>query len=119
MDKSTAMNLLKNTFVEYELINGAKIQLTLAFYLLKQLEGKNPSIVDRYYKSMSKKQSEVNDFDAITIIYTAYCCANIDDPEMMDEETFMIMLGSDRMSMGGLMNKLVGAKKKPGSVNRS
>lgn len=119
MDKSTAMNLLKNTFYSYELIDGNEVQLTLAFYLLKQLEGKNPTLTDRYYKATAKKQHEMKDLDAVTIIYTAYCCANLGNPDLMDEDTFMIMMGSDRVSLGGLMNKLVGAKKKPGSVSRS
>lgn len=119
MDKSTAMNLLKNTFIDYELIDGNTVKLTLAFYLLKQLEGKNPKIVERYYKAIQKKQSEATDFDAVSVIYTAYCCANIDDPEMMDEETFTIMMGADRVSLGGLMNDLVGAKKKQVFAARS
>lgn len=109
MDKSIAMNLLKNTYVEYELIDGNKVNLTLAFYLLKLLEGKKPDLTARYYKMQSKK--EMNDLDMVTILYTAYCCANMDDPEMMDEETFMILMGSDRLTMRGLMNRLLGAKK--------
>lgn len=117
MDKSTAMNLLKNTYVSYDLIDGSKVELTLAFYLLKVLEGKNPNLTARYYKLQTKK--EMNDLDMVTIIYTAYCCANLDNPEMMDEETFMIMMGCDRLSMRSLMNRLMGAKKKPDSVTHS
>lgn len=117
MDKSVAMSLLKNTFVEYELIDGSKVNLTLAFYLLKLLEGKKPDLTARYYKMQSKK--EMNDLDMVTILYTAYCCANMDDPDMLDEETFMIMMGSDRLTMRGLMNRLLGAKKKPDSVTHS
>lgn len=117
MDKSTAMNLLKNTYVPYVLIDGTEVKLTLAFYLLKLLEGKNPDLVDRYYKLSSKK--DMRDLDMITVLYTAYCCANIDNDDMMDEETFMILVGSDRLSMKGLMNQLMGAKKKPDSKTLS
>ncbi len=117
MDKSTAMNLLKNTYVPYTLIDGSEVQLTLAFYLLKLLEGKKPDLTARYYKLQSKK--EMNDIDMVTIIYTAYCCANLDNAEMMDEDTFMIMMGADRLSMRSLMNRLMGAKKKPDSVTHS
>ena len=117
MDKSTAMNLLKNTYVPYVLIDGTEVQLTLAFYLLKLLEGKKPDLADRYYKLSSKK--EMRDLDMVTILYTAYCCANLDKEEMLDEETFMILLGCDRLSMRSLMNQLMGAKKKPGSVTHS
>ena len=119
MDKSTAMNLLKNTFIDYEMLDGRTVKLTLAFYLLKQLEGKNAILAERYYKTTQKKQNEMRDTDMVTILYTAYCCANMDDPEMIDEETFTILMGADRMSLNGLMNRLIGAKKKPASAARS
>ena len=119
MDKSTAMNLLKNTFVKLEMLGGIEVNLTLAFYLLKQLESKNALLAERYYKTTQKKQTELRDTDIITILYTAYSCANMDDPNMMDEDTFTIMLGSDRETLGGLMNQLIGAKKKPASAARS
>lgn len=117
MDKSSAMQLLKNTYVPYTLINGETVQLTLAFYLLKQLEGKNSALVERYYKLQSKK--EMRDTDIVTILYTAYCCANLDSEDLHDEEAFMILLGSDRLSMRGIMNRLMGAKKKPGFDSHS
>lgn len=119
MDKSSAINLLKNTFIDYTLIDGTTVKLTLAFYLLKQLESKNPSLSDRYYKTTSKKQSELRDIDTVTIIYTAYCCANLDNEELMDEDVFMILMGGDRLSMNGIVQRLVGAKKNPSSVTRS
>ena len=119
MDKSTAMNLLKNTFVDYTLIDGTTVKLTLAFALLKALENKNPDLANRYYKLTAKKPHEVNEFDTVTMLYTAYACANMDDPEMMDEETFMILLGSDRFSLRRVFNQLMGAKKNPASVNHS
>lgn len=119
MDKSTAMNLLKNTFVKYTLIDGSTVQLTLAFALLKALEGKNPDLANRYYKITQKKETEMHELDMVTMLYTAYACANLDNPEMMDEETFMILLGSDRLSLRHVFNRLVGAKKNPVSANRS
>lgn len=114
MDKSTAMNLLKNTYVKYTLIDGTTVELTLAFFLLKVLESKKPEIVDRYYKIMSKQQKDMRESDIITVIYTAYCCANVfSDEELFDEDTFTILMGSDRVSLRGITNRLVGAKKKP------
>lgn len=119
MDRSTAMNLLKNTFVKYTLIDGTTVDLTLAFALLKALEGQNPELTERYYKITSKSQKEMREQDVVTILYTAYACANFDDPCMHDEEVFTILLGSDRISLGGVFEQLMGSKKKPASVNRS
>ena len=117
MDKSTAMNLLKNTYVPYTMIDGTTVQLTLAFYLLKLLETKNAALVERYYKTTNKR--EMRDLDIVTVLYTAYMCANLDNEDAMDEETFTILLGSDRLSMNGIMNHLMGAKKKQASEIRS
>lgn len=119
MDKSTAMNLLKNTFVKYTLIDGSTVDLTLAFALLKALEGAKPDLAERYYKITSKSEKEWKEHDIVTILYTAYSCANLDNPEALDEEVFEILMGSDRFSLRGLFNRLMGAKKKPGSAPHS
>ena len=120
MDKSTAMNLLKNTFVDYELLDGSTVKLTLAFALLKMLEDKNASLANRYYKITAKKEHEMRELDIVTLLYTAYACAcMVDGKDPMDEEMFMILLGSDRMSLKRVFNQLMGAKKNPASVNRS
>lgn len=118
MNKDAALALLKkNTYVKYTLIDDTEVDMTLAFYLLKRLEGINPSVTERYYKLTNSKA--MKDTDVVTILYTAYCCANMDDPEMMDEETFAIMMGSDRMQMQGIMQKLLGSKKKAASATHS
>jgi len=119
MDKATAMNFLKNTFIDYTLINGETVKLTMAFALLKELENRKPELVSKYYKLSAKKDSEFRDLDMVTILYTAYMCANLDNPEAYDEEVFTILLGSDRMSMRYLANQLMGAKKKPDFGKRS
>lgn len=119
MDKATAMNFLKNTFVDYTLINGETIKLTMAFALLKELENRNPELVNKYYKLSAKRENEFRDLDMVTILYTAYMCANLDNPEVYDEEIFTILLGSDRLSMRYLSNQLMGAKKKQDFVKRS
>lgn len=120
MDKSTAMNLLKNTFVDYELLDGSTVKLTLAFALLKMLEDKNAVLANRYYKVTTKKESEMRELDIVTMLYTAYTCACIaDNAEVMDEDTFMILLGSDRLSLKRVFNQLMGAKKNPASVSHS
>lgn len=120
MDKSTAMNLLKNTFVDYTLIDGTTVKLTLAFAILKMLEDKDASLANRYYKVTAKKEHEMRELDIVTMLYTAYACACIvDNADAMDEETFTILLGSDRLSLRRVFNQLMGAKKNPASANRS
>lgn len=119
MDKITAMNLLKNTFVDYTLIDGTTVKMTLAFALLKAIEGKKPELADRYYRVTSKKQSEVRETDMLTIMYTAYMCANIDDPDLMDEDVFEILVGYDRTSMSAVVEQLMGVKKKQAFPPRS
>ena len=119
IDRQAAIHMLKNTFVEYVLIDGTAVKLTLAFYLLKQLEAKNPALAERYYKTVAKQQRDVRDTDIITVLYAAYCCANMGEEEMLDEELFTILLGSDRLSMRGVFNQLMGAKKKPDFGKRS
>ena len=120
MDKSTAMNLLKNTFVDYPLIDGSEVKLTLAFALLKMLEDKDSSLANRYYKVTSKKEHEMRELDIVTMLYTAYSCACIaDNSEPMDEDTFTILLGSDRLPLKRVFNQLMGAKKNPASASHS
>ena len=120
MDKSTAMNLLKNTFVDYELIDGSTVKLTLAFALLKMLEDKDSALANRYYKVTAKKESEMRELDIVTMLYTAYSCACIaDGAESMDEDMFMILIGSDRQSLRRIFNQLMGAKKNLASAAHS
>ena len=111
MDKATAMNLLKNTFVEHTLLDGTTVKMTLAFAVLKMLESKNPELADRYYKVTMKNERDMREMDMITIVYTAYVCANIDNPDVLDEETFMILLGSDRFALRDTVQRMLGAKK--------
>lgn len=92
MNKEQALNVLRNTFIDLELVGGIKVKLTLSFYLLKKLEEKKPELTEAYYALQRKKQSEMRDHHFITLLYVAYACANMDDPEMMDEDTFAILL---------------------------
>lgn len=118
MNKDAALALLKkNTYYKYPLIDDSEVEMTLAFYLLKKLEGTNPGLAERYYKLTSNKLNK--ELEIVTILYTAYCCANMDDPDMMDEDTFCIMIGDDRMAMQEAVQKLIGSKKKAASGTHS
>ena len=89
-------NRLNNTFVEFEFEDGEKTKLTLAFYLVYKLKAKNPKVYERYSRIMSKKQTD--DLETITVLYTGYLCAHIDDENVISEEEFMIRCGCDRFA---------------------
>jgi hypothetical protein len=117
--KEQALGFLQNTFIDFTLINGETVKLTLAFALLKELESRNPDLASRYFKVTSKDQKAMTEMDVLTIVYAAYVCANLSNPEMLDEEVFTILLGHDRFAIRGVMNRLTSGKKKPGSVTHS
>lgn len=111
MNKEQALNVLRNTFIDLEMMGGETVKLTLSFYLLKKLEEKNPDLTEAYYALQRKKQTDLRDHHLITLLYTAYACANLNDPEMMDEETFAILLPNDREMIGDVARRLMGGKK--------
>ena len=99
-----------NTFVEYELENGEKVKMTLAYYRLYQLKTKNKDIYDRYNRIVPKGFTE--ELDGVTVAYTAYLCANLDNPEPYSEIDFMILLGGDRIKLGETVKQLMGKNEK-------
>lgn len=111
MNKEQAMNVLRNTFIDLELLDGTKVKLTLSFYLLKKLEEKHPELAEAYYALQRKKQSEMRDHHLIIMLYTAYVCANLNAPERLDEDAFAMLLPSDREAIGAITKKLMGGKK--------
>ena len=104
------MDKAKNTFYEYEFEDGDKCQMTLAFYILYQFKTKNKALYERYNKVIANGVKD--EFDMLTVAYTAYCCANIDDLDnCMSETDFMIKCGSDRISLREAVEALVKPKK--------
>lgn len=103
-------NRLNNTYVEFEFADGEKTKLTLAFYLVYKLKAKNPKIYEKYSKIMSKTKTD--DLETITVLYTAYLCAHIEDENVMSEEEFMIRCGCDRYSASEAAYKLLRKPKK-------
>lgn len=109
MDKKTL-----NTVYDFEMADGTTVKLTLAFYALYQLKGKNKSLYERYNKAMvsvSDKKSAYDELEAITILYTAYVCANLTAEEIMSEEEFMILCGADRVAVNTALEYLIAPKK--------
>ncbi len=112
------MNRQMNTVVEFNLCDGSTVKMTLAFYKLYQLRAKNESQYKKYNAAMNKGKN-IDDLDTITILYTAYVCANMEQPNLMTEEEFMIMCGSDRVETGRAVKALIQPKKQKVSDNHS
>ena len=112
------MNKQMNTVVEFNLCDGSTVKMTLAFYKLYQLRAKNESQYKKYNAAMNKRK-DIDDLDTITILYTAYICANMEQTNLMSEEEFMIACGSDRMEAGRALKALIQPKKQTASANHS
>lgn len=106
-----------NTIYEFEFADGSKTDLTLAFYKLYQLKAKNPAMYTRYNKLAQKK--DIDSLEMITILYTAYVCAHLNDEELMTEEEFMILCGSDLKAVGKAIGVLYDPKKNQASGKHS
>lgn len=103
------MDKKMNTIIDFEFCDGTTAKMTLTFYALYQLKAKNKALYERYNKIMSKNISE--ELEMITVIYTAYVCANLSEENLMTEEEFMIKCGSDRIAIRDAVQELTQPKK--------
>ena len=111
---------MKNTFVDIELETDEVVKATLTYYHLLQLKNKHKDIYDRYNKIMVKGPQD--EFDNLTIIYTAYLCAMLAEgafDDAMSEEEFISVFTPDREYMGQILSLLINPKKAKASANRS
>lgn len=100
-----------STVYDFELDDGAVVQLTLKYFALYQLRAKNKAAYDKYNKIMMKGPQE--ELENITILYTAYLCANLDKiDECMTEMEFMQRVPDDREYLGNVLTSLINSKKK-------
>lgn len=112
-----------NTVIDFEFYDGTTAKMTLTFFALYQLKAKNKSLYERYTKIMSSKTSD--ELDMIAILYTAYVCANmisketISENELMTEEDFIMMCGSDRIAVRDAVQELTQPKKRKDSDSPS
>lgn len=102
------------------LMDGREIEMTLNFGLLYRL-----GCMDRFkgvYKSYNQimakgPQSEI---DNVKILYTAYCCGNINHADdIIEFGEFASLLPEDRTVIGDLLIDLTSKKKKTDSGNHS
>lgn len=102
-----------NTTYDFVIADGTTVKLTLAFYYLYQLRSKNKSLYERYNQILtkqSKKDYVYDEIENLEILYTAYCCANMDSESLMTEEEFMMACGSDRIAIGKAIKALLTPK---------
>lgn len=113
-----------NTKYVFEFEDGTTCEMTLAFYALLMLKGKNKNLYDRYnktYNGMADKKKEYDELETLVILYTAYRCANINESEenLMTEEEFVVKCGSDRRAIGRAVQRLLNPKKPQAFGNHS
>lgn len=100
-----------NTVYNFELADGEVVQMTLRYYNLYQLKSKNKQAYTKYNKIMIKGPEE--ELENVTILYTAYLCANLADIEMcMTEMEFLQRMPEDREYISNILMNLINSKKK-------
>ena len=115
MDKPTL-----NTTYDFMLADGTTVKLTLAFYYLYQLRSNNRNLYDRYNKIMqSTNKNEFDILDMVTVCYVGYMCANQNAENVLSEDEFYMLCGSDMTEVSKAVNHLLNPKKPKASANRS
>jgi hypothetical protein len=105
------------TRYNFEFYDGSTCEMTLAFILLKRLSSKNKSLYERCQKVMAHGAKD--ELDTLTVLYTAYICANMDDESPMSEDEFIEKCGCDRQAIMRALQELTTAKKQKASAVRS
>lgn len=95
-------------------------EVTLAFYALYLLRTKDKALYERYKKALatlSNKNAEYDELDSLTILYTAYVCANISSEQpILSEEEFVFKCGEDRKAVSDMLSNLISPKKAKASA---
>ena len=101
----------------FEFYDGTTCEMTLAFILLKKLSSKNKTLYERCQKIMANGGKD--EFDTLTVLYTAYVCANMDGENLLTEDEFIEKCGFDRQALMDALQALTTAKKQKASADRS
>lgn len=109
--------LMMATTVEHELFDGSTVKCTLAMWRLKQLASKNKKLYETAMKVLGKGTDDV--FESLRVIYAAYVCANMDSEELMTEDEFVMMCGSDYAGINETVTALINPKKRKVSAEPS
>lgn len=104
----------RNTFKKLELTNGEVVNLTMTFSSLLFVKNHDEKLYDRFMKIMQNKNFDIV-FDALTVIYVGYICANLkslEDGTLLSEGDFMDIAPFDIAIINTLAGELIGANKK-------
>lgn len=112
MDK----NALCNGY-EFEFCDGGKCQMSLSFIRLKRLASKRKELADRYNNIMLKGTK--TELDVLTVLYTAYMCANMEHDDLLTEDEFIERCGDDHVIIYEALDVLTNPKKRKASGDHS
>ena len=113
MDKTAFCSKYK-----FEFCDGTTCEMSLAFIQLKRLASKKPGLYKRYQAVMNKGNS-ADELDMLSVLYTAYICANFDDENILTEDEFIEKCGTDRFAIRDAMEAMTNPKKRKASVSPS
>lgn len=100
-----------NTVLDFELADGTVVKTTLTYYSLYQLKTKRKGTYDRYNSIMVQGPKE--ELDNVTILYTAYLCANLNEIDnCLSELEFLQLMPKDRKYIATILGELTGPQKK-------
>ena len=102
---------MKNTYQELVLENGETVKLTLNFARLLKIKNEQPKIYDRFMKVLQNKDFDIV-FDSLTVLYTGYLCANMNDESILSEDEFMELVPFDLEVINVTAGKLIQSSKK-------
>ena len=105
------MGDIKNTYTEFILENGQKVNLTLSFGRLNVLKSVNKELYDRFNSVLYGKSEDM--LDTIAMLYVAYWCANYElGKEILSEQAFFDLVPFDMMTIKNVFDTLTQPKKK-------
>ena len=100
-----------NTTYDFKLADGTTVKTTVSFFALLQLKSKNESLYRRYNKILQSTNKDNFDIlDMVTIVYVGYVCANLKSENVMSEEEFFELCGSNISKIGAAVNALIRPK---------
>ena len=102
---------MKNTYQELTLENGETVKLTLNFAKLLKIKNDQPKTYDRFMKVLQNKDFDIM-FDSLTVLYTGYLCANVNNESILSEDEFMELVPFDLETINVVAGQLIQSKKK-------
>lgn len=109
--------MLKSTVIDFELVNGEKVQLTLNFSQLLNVRNKRKVDYEKYNKVIMEGAKDI--FDNVQVVYMAYLCGLDDVDEAMSESEFIALIPPYMNVINETVSDLIAPKKKTDSEKPS